>query len=257
MTLTLTGFTRDAITPISIVTLPVTFSDEPRIKTLMVPFMVVKLPSAYNVIIDRPTLNKLRAVISTYHRSIKFLTNARAGEVRSDPRESRQCYIAATIIPKKVKKEALVPDPREPDEPDSRPEPTEPILSLVFAIEVVLPPKVVYLTLRIEHFTPGASKVGLMKNLDFIEDHKAKAHLRILHYHRVVTRLLKARFKPLGSFVRGHRLRPLYLQLLLMERDHLGQREHVLLETGSVVLNPLQAGVQGVNLLHEVLAPVL
>ncbi|RZS00901.1 hypothetical protein BHM03_00030687 [Ensete ventricosum] len=147
MTSTLTGFTRDVIAPIGVVTLPVTFGNEPRIKTLMVPFMVVKLPSAYNVIIDRPTLNKLRAIISTYHCNIKFLTNARAGEVRSDPRD------------------------------------------LVFATEAVLPPKVVYPTLRIEHFTPGASKVGLRENLDFTEEHRAKAHLRILHYQRVVARL--------------------------------------------------------------------
>ncbi|RWW01212.1 hypothetical protein GW17_00035764 [Ensete ventricosum] len=115
MTLTLIGFTGDAIAPIGIVTFPVTFGDEPRTKTLMVPFMVVELPLAYNVIIDQPTLNKLRAIVSMYHRSIKFPTSAGAREVRSDQHESRQCYLKATIIPKKVKKEAPIPDPREPD----------------------------------------------------------------------------------------------------------------------------------------------
>ncbi|RWV95330.1 hypothetical protein BHE74_00031461 [Ensete ventricosum] len=89
MTSTLIGFTGDAITPVGIVTLPVTFSDEPRTKTLMVHFMVVDLPSTYNVIIGRPTLNKLRAVVSTYHRSMKFPTNAGPGEIKSDPQESR------------------------------------------------------------------------------------------------------------------------------------------------------------------------
>ncbi|RWV95831.1 hypothetical protein GW17_00041509 [Ensete ventricosum] len=86
---TLTGFTRDAIAPAGIATLPMTFDDEPRTKTLIVSFMVVELPLAYNVIIGRLTLNKLRAVISTYHHSMKFPTNAGAGEVRNDPRESR------------------------------------------------------------------------------------------------------------------------------------------------------------------------
>ncbi|RWW90553.1 hypothetical protein BHE74_00000364 [Ensete ventricosum] len=52
MTSTLTWFTRDAITPVGVATLPITFSDEPRIKTFMVPFMMVDLPSAYSVIID-------------------------------------------------------------------------------------------------------------------------------------------------------------------------------------------------------------
>ncbi|RRT60048.1 hypothetical protein B296_00045234 [Ensete ventricosum] len=86
---TLTGYTRDTITLLGIATLPMTFGDKPRTKTFMVPFMVVELPLAYNVIIGRPTLNKLRVVVSTYHRSMKFPTSAGPGEVKSDLRESR------------------------------------------------------------------------------------------------------------------------------------------------------------------------
>ncbi|RWW72476.1 hypothetical protein BHE74_00019720 [Ensete ventricosum] len=82
MTSILIGFTSDTITPVGIATLPVTFGNKPRTKTLMVHFMVVDLPSAYNVIIGRLTLNKLRAVISTYHRSMKFPTSAGLGESR-------------------------------------------------------------------------------------------------------------------------------------------------------------------------------
>ncbi|RWV77791.1 hypothetical protein GW17_00061337 [Ensete ventricosum] len=44
MTSTLTGFIGDAITPVSIATLPVTFGDEPITKTLMVHLMVVDFP---------------------------------------------------------------------------------------------------------------------------------------------------------------------------------------------------------------------
>ncbi|RRT80325.1 hypothetical protein B296_00013484 [Ensete ventricosum] len=53
MTSTLIGVTGDAIIPVGIITLPVTFDDEPRTKTLMVYFMMVDLPSAYNVIIKQ------------------------------------------------------------------------------------------------------------------------------------------------------------------------------------------------------------
>ncbi|RRT54563.1 hypothetical protein B296_00038833 [Ensete ventricosum] len=88
MTSTLTGFTSDAITLVGVATLLVTFDDEPRAKTLIVPFMVVDLPSAYNIIIGRPTLNKLRAVVSIYHRIMKFPTSAGPREIKSDPRES-------------------------------------------------------------------------------------------------------------------------------------------------------------------------
>ncbi|RZR90581.1 hypothetical protein BHM03_00018496 [Ensete ventricosum] len=62
LTSTLTGFTGDFVSPLGATTIPVTFGGEPRSKTLMVSFMVVKLPSAYNAIIGRPTLNRLKAV---------------------------------------------------------------------------------------------------------------------------------------------------------------------------------------------------
>ncbi|RWW70575.1 hypothetical protein BHE74_00021740 [Ensete ventricosum] len=89
LTSTLTGFTCDSIAPLGTVTLLLTIGEEPRTKTLMVIFMVVDLPSAYNAIIGRPTLNRLRAVVSTFHRSMKFPTDAGVSEARSDPRESR------------------------------------------------------------------------------------------------------------------------------------------------------------------------
>ncbi|RRT72743.1 hypothetical protein B296_00033714 [Ensete ventricosum] len=82
---TLIGFIGEVITPVGIATLPITFDDEPRTKTLMASFMVVELSSAYNVIIGRSTLNKLRVVVSTYHHSMKFMTSTGPGEIRSDP----------------------------------------------------------------------------------------------------------------------------------------------------------------------------
>ncbi|RRT68345.1 hypothetical protein B296_00012515 [Ensete ventricosum] len=43
-------------------TLLVVIGEEPRSKTLMISFIVVRLPSTYNTIIGRSTLNKLRDV---------------------------------------------------------------------------------------------------------------------------------------------------------------------------------------------------
>ncbi|RWW40136.1 hypothetical protein BHE74_00054468 [Ensete ventricosum] len=97
------GFTGDLVSPAGTAVLPVTVGEEPRSKTLLVSFIVVALPSAYNAIIGRPTLNKLRAVVLTYHRIMKFPTRVGVGEVQSDPRESRQCYLTATTLPKKLK----------------------------------------------------------------------------------------------------------------------------------------------------------
>ncbi|RWW43356.1 hypothetical protein BHE74_00051002 [Ensete ventricosum] len=111
VTSTLTGFIGDFVSPTGATTIPITFGGEPRSKTLMVPFMVVKLPSAYNAIIGRLTLNRLKAIVSTYHRLLKFSTRAGVGEVRSDPRESRQCYLMATTLSKRPKVQSAATDP--------------------------------------------------------------------------------------------------------------------------------------------------
>ena len=55
----LTGFTGDSISPLGTTVLPITIGEEPREKTVMTTFMVVDLLSAYNVILDRPTLNRI------------------------------------------------------------------------------------------------------------------------------------------------------------------------------------------------------
>ncbi|RWW32880.1 hypothetical protein GW17_00002429 [Ensete ventricosum] len=103
MTSTLTGFTGDAIAPIGVVTLLMTFGQELRTKTLMVSFMVVELLATYNVIIGRPTLNKLMTVVSTCHRSMKFLTSVGTRKVKINPRESRRCYLVERPSPKKAR----------------------------------------------------------------------------------------------------------------------------------------------------------
>ncbi|RWW88635.1 hypothetical protein BHE74_00002485 [Ensete ventricosum] len=71
---TLTGFTRDFVSPMGAAMIPVMFGGESMSKTLMVSFMVVKLLSAYNAITERSTLNRLKAIVSTYHRLMKFPT---------------------------------------------------------------------------------------------------------------------------------------------------------------------------------------
>jgi hypothetical protein len=58
----------------------------------MVDFLVVDRPSAYNAIIGRPALNKLRAATLTYHLIMKFPTEERVRIVRGDQLAARRCY---------------------------------------------------------------------------------------------------------------------------------------------------------------------
>lgn len=89
MASSLTGFTGDFISPLGMVNLHVTYGKKPHSKTLTTKFMVVNIPSAYNTIVGRPTLNQLKVVVSTYHMMMKFPTKASISKFKSDPRESR------------------------------------------------------------------------------------------------------------------------------------------------------------------------
>ncbi|XP_041001598.1 uncharacterized protein LOC121247293 [Juglans microcarpa x Juglans regia] len=90
---TLKGFTRDVVQPMGSITLPVSVSTDPHIATSMTQFLLVRTWSAYNVIIGRPTLNALKAITSTYHLKMKFLTRAGIGEVRGEQVLARECYV--------------------------------------------------------------------------------------------------------------------------------------------------------------------
>ena len=69
----------------------------------MVDFLLVDQPSTYNAIIGQPTLNALRAVVSTYHLAMTFLAGDLVGGVRGDQVESRQCFAMSTIVAEKHK----------------------------------------------------------------------------------------------------------------------------------------------------------
>nr|XP_009387420.1 PREDICTED: uncharacterized protein LOC103974340 [Musa acuminata subsp. malaccensis] len=111
MNSTLTGFTGESISPLGTITLPLTLGEVPRTKTVMATFLVVDLPTAYNAILGRPTLNKFRTVISTYHRTLKFPTRAGVGVARGSPRESRRCYLTAISLHKRRGVELPLEDP--------------------------------------------------------------------------------------------------------------------------------------------------
>ena len=61
----------------------------------MVEFIVVDRPSVYNVIMGRPTLNALKAVVSTYHLAMKFPTESGVGVFRGNQEGVRKCFMEA------------------------------------------------------------------------------------------------------------------------------------------------------------------
>ncbi|KAL2247814.1 UNVERIFIED_CONTAM: hypothetical protein Sindi_2633700 [Sesamum indicum] len=88
----LVGFGGSEVQSLGTINLPVSIGEEPRRRTLMVKFLVVSTPFAYNVILGRPGLNSFKAIVSTYHGKMKFPTPNGVGEVSCDQMEARRCY---------------------------------------------------------------------------------------------------------------------------------------------------------------------
>ena len=56
---------------------------------------MVEAPSAYNVILGRPTLNQAKAVVSTYSLFVKFPTPQGTEILKEDQATARSCYVTS------------------------------------------------------------------------------------------------------------------------------------------------------------------
>uniref|UniRef100_A0A2N9ESE9 Integrase catalytic domain-containing protein n=1 Tax=Fagus sylvatica TaxID=28930 RepID=A0A2N9ESE9_FAGSY len=91
----LVGFAGTSVYPLGVISLQIVAGTYPKQATKKVDFLVVDCPSAYNVIVGRPTLNRLRAVTSTYHLLVRFPTENGIGEMRGDQAMARECYLTS------------------------------------------------------------------------------------------------------------------------------------------------------------------
>ena len=91
----LRGFSGERVLPLGSVQLVLTLGDPLCQATTTVRFLIVEAPSAYNMLLGRPSLNAIRVVPSTYHMVIKFPTANGVGMVRGNQRIARECYSAS------------------------------------------------------------------------------------------------------------------------------------------------------------------
>ena len=78
------NFSGDMVYPNGIVTLTITMGTHPRQLTRQLDFLMIDCLPSYNVIIGRPTLNRWKAVTSTYCLKVKFPTDNEVGNVKGD-----------------------------------------------------------------------------------------------------------------------------------------------------------------------------
>lgn len=68
-------------------------------QSLMVPYILLDANTSHNVLLNRPTLNKLEAIISTPHLAMKFPSSI--GEIvtiKADQADAHECYVKSCKV---------------------------------------------------------------------------------------------------------------------------------------------------------------
>ena len=89
----------------------------------MIKFLIVEAPSAYNILLDRPSLNAIRAIPSAYHMVVKFPTKNGVGMVRGNQRVASAFYLAS--MKQKAVDNIHMDELDMKDELDTKPTPSE------------------------------------------------------------------------------------------------------------------------------------
>jgi len=87
------GFAGDQVEVRGYLELRTTFTDGTASRTESIKYLVVKSNSAYNILLGRPGLNRLRAMASMRHMKMKLPDlSGRVIVIKSDQEEARRCY---------------------------------------------------------------------------------------------------------------------------------------------------------------------
>ena len=119
----LRGFSREKVLPLGSIQLVLTLGDPPCQATTTSKFLVVDAPSAYNMLLSRPSLNAIKVIPSAYHMMIKFPTISGV-----DQRVARECYSASTK--QKTVDNIYLDELDMRDEVHTRPEPSKELQSV-------------------------------------------------------------------------------------------------------------------------------
>jgi len=86
-------FTGDQVEVCGYLELRTTFTDGTASRTESIRYLVMNANSAYNILLGRPALNRIRAVASTRHMKMKLPDlSGKVIVIKSDQEEARKCY---------------------------------------------------------------------------------------------------------------------------------------------------------------------
>ena len=119
----LRGFFGEKVLPLGSIQLVLTLGEPPCQAMTTTRFLIVDAPSAYNMLLGRPSLNAIKAIPSVYHMIIKFPTIHGVGMVQGDQRVARECYTAS--MKQRAVDNVNMDELDMRDEVHTRPEPSE------------------------------------------------------------------------------------------------------------------------------------
>ncbi|XP_057443797.1 uncharacterized protein LOC130735944 [Lotus japonicus] len=104
----LVGFTGDRVNVGGYVEIAIAFGEGEFVKKFQVKYLVIAFRAMYNVLLGRDTLNKVCAIISTAHLTVKYPTcNGKIEVLRVDQEAARECYAQSlALYGKKAAKES-------------------------------------------------------------------------------------------------------------------------------------------------------
>ena len=76
-----------------------TFGDDSLRKTINILYLLGNANTSYNILLGRPFINRLKAIVSTPHLAMKFPSiNGDIATVHVDQKTARECYVASLKV---------------------------------------------------------------------------------------------------------------------------------------------------------------
>jgi len=76
-----------------------TFGDDYLSKTINIRYLLVNANTSYNILLGRPSINRLKAIVLTPHLAMKFpFVNGDIATVHVDQKTTRECYVASLKV---------------------------------------------------------------------------------------------------------------------------------------------------------------
>ena len=93
------GFLGERVDTKGYIDLFTTFGDDSLSKTINVRYLLVNANTSYNILLERPSINRLKAIVFTPHLAMKFPSViGDIATVHVDQKTARECYVASLKV---------------------------------------------------------------------------------------------------------------------------------------------------------------